>query len=556
MTITLTKNTSGVWSDETPRHLHLPPNINARSIGSVALPPGGALAFVGPNGAGKSRMAGWIDRNNSDVVYIRARRSIAMPNAYAVTPEDDEYMKILAGLRLQRDTTTQNAKNFRYSTDRDGFGDDDYQSVLNILGSKHTTSALKFRASYTSDTPPKNPPASEMDTAIQIWSKVLPHLRIDATNAPNLIISRNSDPSATFEPKEMSDGEKAIFYLVAKSLITPVGSTILVDEPEMYVHRSIRGRLWNAIEQARQDCIFIYFTHDLNFIRTRQYHTVINVRSYDKKGGEKWDYSVFEADPAADEILQISVWGSRQTTLLVEGDRNSMDFKVLSLAFPGIAIEPAGSCSQVINGVAALRRQKRFHHQDVYGVIDADFRDSAERASLSRKGVFCLEFREIENILVSKEVLMRLAKHLGHSQESFQNIYQQIVEILKLRLAPKSEAASIGLAKRRLINLVEDRLTISEKIQKVDEILSNEDLENSITEGNRLARQAIEGELNSLLSLFSVRKDDFGQVFAKALSLKDFETYRNLVLRLAADEHDSAGVLKAIKTRLPSILRS
>ncbi len=498
-------------------------------------------------------MAGWIDRNSDDVTYIRARRSIVMPNSYIITPEDDEYMKITAGLKLQKSTANKDAKNFRYSESRDGFGDDDYQSVLNILGSKHTTSALKFRATYTAESPPKHAPASEMDAAIRIWSEVLPHLKIDATNAPSLLISRTASPSAFFEPKEMSDGEKAIFYLVAKCLILPRDSTILIDEPEMYVHRSIRGRLWNAIERERRDCIFVYFTHDLNFVRTRQYQNIFSIRSYEKGVAETWDYSLFESTADADEILQISVWGSRQSTLLVEGDRNSLDLKVLSLVYPGVAIEPTGSCTQVIEGVAALRRQKRLHHQNVYGLIDADFRDSAERASLSRKGVLSLDFREIENTLVCKEVLIRIAKHLGLSKEGFEVIYGQILSTLKKRLKSTSDTISTGLAKRQIINLVEDRLAAQSKLEKIHDILSNDDIQSAVSHGETRTNTAVNGDLNAILSVFSVRKNDFGEVIAKFLNLKDFATYTNLVLSLAADEDDHAGVLKALRTALPKI---
>ena len=41
--------------------------------------------------------------------------------------------------------------------------------------------------------------------------------------------------------------------------------TIIIDEPEIHLHRSIMNRLWTAIENERDDCLFIYITHDTQF---------------------------------------------------------------------------------------------------------------------------------------------------------------------------------------------------------------------------------------------------------------------------------------------------
>ena len=67
----------------------------------------------------------------------------------------------------------------------------------------------------------------------------------------------------------MSDGERAIFYLIGQTLVAAQDSLLIIDEPELHIHRSILAKLWDELEAARQDCAFIFITHDLGFAASR-----------------------------------------------------------------------------------------------------------------------------------------------------------------------------------------------------------------------------------------------------------------------------------------------
>src|SRR5690606_4587480 len=67
----------------------------------------------------------------------------------------------------------------------------------------------------------------------------------------------------------LSDGERVVFYLIGKCLQAPSKSIIIVDEPEIHLHKAIMSKLWNALEQERNDCLFVYLTHDLEFAISR-----------------------------------------------------------------------------------------------------------------------------------------------------------------------------------------------------------------------------------------------------------------------------------------------
>lgn len=63
----------------------------------------------------------------------------------------------------------------------------------------------------------------------------------------------------------MSDGERVALYLMSQAMVAPINSIIIMDEPELHLHKSIMTLLWESIEKERQDCLFIYITHDTQF---------------------------------------------------------------------------------------------------------------------------------------------------------------------------------------------------------------------------------------------------------------------------------------------------
>ena len=69
---------------------------------------------------------------------------------------------------------------------------------------------------------------------------------------------------------KLSDGEKAAFYYIAMSMLTPQETCIIVDEPESHLNLAIVNQIWDRIEQERKDCQFIYLTHNPEFAAGRR----------------------------------------------------------------------------------------------------------------------------------------------------------------------------------------------------------------------------------------------------------------------------------------------
>ncbi|MGY6550455.1 MAG: AAA family ATPase [Erythrobacter sp.] len=96
---------------------------------------------------------------------------------------------------------------------------------------------------------------------------------------------------------EMSDGERAIFYLIGQTLLADESTLLIIDEPELHVHRSIMSKLWDELEAARADCAFVFITHDLEFAASRVAEKYV-IRDYAPASG--WTIEAVPEDTGFD----------------------------------------------------------------------------------------------------------------------------------------------------------------------------------------------------------------------------------------------------------------
>ena len=109
---------------------------------------------------------------------------------------------------------------------------------------------------------------------MEIWERLLPHRKLQISG--NNIEVSGQGSYAHYAASEMSDGERAIFYMIGQTLAASEGSLLIFDEPELHVHRSIMSKLWDELEAARQDCAFVFITHDLEFSAARVAQKICN----------------------------------------------------------------------------------------------------------------------------------------------------------------------------------------------------------------------------------------------------------------------------------------
>lgn len=294
----------------------------------------------------------------------------------------------------------------------------------------------------------------------------------------------------------MSDGERVAFYLIGQCLAAPDSGIIVVDEPELHLHRSIRAKLWNAIEEERNDCQFVYLTHDLEFAANRE-ATLVWLKNYD---GDSWDWEKVPEDGRIPKEVLLSIIGSRKNVLFVEGDWGSLDYKIYSRIYSNLIVVPCGNCRQVIEATRSFSSMKHMHQLDCYGLIDPDYRPEDELQNFEERDVYVPDVSEVENLMIAEEVIHAVAeRRMMPVDEVVSCAKENVLELLE----EQRERVASSIAAQRIRNQLDsfgagpnDRDDLEESFrdatdidlgaeyeraeEKVDEILAEEDYERMI----------------------------------------------------------------------------
>lgn len=221
-----------------------------------------SIVIIGANGAGKSRLGAWIEKNNlANVHRVSAQRSLVVPEYVALKSFEQAFDDLFWGDAKYKGP--EQKKGIRW-----GWGEgkhttsllDDYEKVLSTLFAKQSKINEDFvkecKEKERQGLPHDKAPETEIDIIIKIWKDIYPHRELKLEDAKVLV----SFSETHYHGSEMSDGERVALYLMGQCLCAPKNSIIIIDEPEIHLHKSIINRLWNKLEEQRQDCLFIYNT--------------------------------------------------------------------------------------------------------------------------------------------------------------------------------------------------------------------------------------------------------------------------------------------------------
>jgi len=341
---------------------------------------------------------------------------------------------------------------------------------------------------------------------------------------------------------EMSDGERVIFYLVGQCLAAPENGIIVIDEPEMHLHKSVQAPLWREVEKLRSDCLFVYMTHDVDFAVSHHETKKIWLKSYD---GEKWDWEIVEEVEGLPESLLVEVLGSRKSVVFVEGEDGSYDVSLYKSILPKFLVIPKGSCTQVIQSVKALRSSHQLHHLSVFGIIDRDRRGESELVSLEQAGIFSLEVAEVENLFCTPEVLAILSRRLARNPDcDFQSVSDFIFSSLQKEIETQISLRTASKIKYSL-NLFDEKAKGSDGFEKaLQSLVSQIDTKKIYEETKALFEKIIEDrDYKSLLKIYN-RKSMPNQI-SKHLGLVNGGV-AELIVKLA-DREESENIANSLK---------
>lgn len=507
------------------------------------------FVIVGANGSGKSHLGAWIETNNKDVLRISAQRALSVPDVITIKSEENAWNKIFYGAETKRD------KGYKWN-----WGErnttmlvNDYDSVLSAIFARQN----KENAYYVKDCKDREKRQEEKaivplmitDKIIEIWNTVFPHREILFDDAK---IKARIDGNNDYHAKDMSDGERVAIYLIGQCLVAPSGTIIVIDEPEIHLHKSIMYKLWDKIEEFCSDKVLVYITHDLDFAASRKEATKIWIKSYD--GKQNWTLNILESETEIPDSLMFEVLGNRKPVLFVEGERGSYDNQLYPYIYEKYNIIPCHDCSNVIEMTKAFNneRVKNLHNYDIKGLIDHDYLTEEEIYSYQTSNVYTLSVAEIENLYLSEPLIKIAANYLLlNPDETFNKVkeflFQEFEKEYDLQLAsmctkeirhklqcytkPKENTLEALKSKMDILkNSIDVELIYNNRKQEIDKILNEKDYDGLLRIYNR---KSLHERVSGIFNLSS-------------------KEYPNLVLRLLKSDKKEM-VINALKQYTPNL---
>ena len=388
----------------------------------LTLKAGKTTIIIGANGSGKTRLAVYLEEQLGEKAHrIAAHRALSLnPNVDRI-PETKARQYLTYG-DSGNSVSISNRKYYRWKNNAPTSLLNDFDRLLQYLFAQQTTLAVENNQKLNRREKITNS-KTKLDILQEVWERLLPLKKLHIT-ADDIRVSSTSIESADYSASEMSDGERAVFYILGQVLSANEGSILIFDEPELHIHKSIISNLWDEIEKLRPDCSFLMITHDIEFAATRVAKKYV-IRNY--YSDPAWDISEIP-DSELDEQTITLILGSRKPILFVEGDKTSLDMETYRLCYPEWTVIPKGSCKDVIQAVSSLRKLNEdmpILNIKCAGIVDRDTRDSAQIQELEEQDIKVLRYSEIENIFSLSSVAYEILKIEGFTDYELNNKKEQ-----------------------------------------------------------------------------------------------------------------------------------
>lgn len=360
------------------------------------------IVAIGANGSGKTSLSNKLKtyiQNNG--VVISAQRILFVPTFETLHNPTKTAQELKHTQLLDKSNKDQN--NFHHLHQEFGV-------VLKNLLADSIASGNEFRMNAIEQKRKgeeiSDPPITNLDRTLDIWNSLIEHRTIKCIDGMNINVE--SETKRPYPAIQMSDGEKVMLFLIAQVLQAPKSGFIIVDEPEMYLHKTILKKLWDILEKERQDCIFVYLTHDLDFATSRTTAKKIWIRSFIYP--DKWDIENIPENDLPEPLL-LELLGSRKNILFCEGKKGSIDEKIYNILFPSFTITPVDNCFSVINYTKAFNKLPNLNTK-AFGIIDSDHHGNDRLQALEQENIFSLSLTEPENLFLDEDFLKVLSKQL------------------------------------------------------------------------------------------------------------------------------------------------
>ena len=524
----------------------------------LTLETGKTTIIIGANGSGKTRLAVFLEEQLGEKAHrIAAHRALILKSDLEKITEEKAKNALMYGLDYGH---IENRTGWRWDGNANIALLNDFGKLLQYLFAEQNNISVKYYQNCLNNNPVEIK-KSKLYKLKELWEILLPHKILHITG-DNIFVSTMTESTSKYLASEMSDGERAVFYILGQVLSANEGSILIFDEPELHIHKSIISNLWDEIEKLRPDCSFLMITHDIEFAATRVAKKYV-IRNY--YPAPAWDISEIP-DSELDEQTITLILGSRRPILFVEGEKTSLDMEIYRLCYPEWTVIPKGACKDVIQAVSSLRKLNEdmpILNIKCAGIVDRDTRDNSQIQKLEGEGIKVLLCSEIENIFSRSSVAYEILKiedftddELTNKQEQFKT---ELLDYIQDKLSgDKLEKFVVKRIHRRIdtylknIDLSDTQNSNDMKDKLISELLAltNSKINEWISEMKNEIQKCIDHQdIDGLLEIY----EDKGLLAKTASILRDARKsdFENWLMRKLKVPNNR--LLQAIKSVLPEL---
>nr|WP_238939137.1 ATP-binding cassette domain-containing protein [Pseudomonas fragi] len=483
---------------------------------SLELEVGGVFYILGANGAGKSTLLYEWAKTSEGNILIAGNREVIFGSAA---------VSISAAEAKQYNGYMENDIQYSNSARHSRSNHNNEMRLKNIIF------AMRSVGDYHNDQYRKADQQGNMAEK-SMWHDTMPLTMVNSAlksasfrfslswSYESELMVEKEGVSAPYGIDQMSDGERAALILAATVILAKKNSTVLLDEPERHLHRSISVPLISALRGMRSDLSWVIATHDISLPKEDYESRKLIVYEY---SGVAWEAELMPVSAFSDSILSEAIYGARQKVLFVEGNRDSLDLSIYKALFRGVAIVPVNSCVDVRNSVVALNNIEGVHYVEARGLVDADNR--ADLHSLKEVGVFSIGLYAVESIYYHPLVLSAMLE-VSATESTLEDLY--VCGCAAINLGNVEKLARDFDYKFYRNNYIKnmasvDNFRASDRSELNDFVVSN-----SVSDFERMIR---DNAWDEVVSFFKIKSTGAVNAIAKKLDYLNAPAYERAVIK-------------------------
>lgn len=364
------------------------------------------VVFVGPNGCGKTTLLRKLqkDTTGAKIQYFSADRVLLINENFTPSRSYDKFIENLK-------------HNYEHAINYDAYNQGDY--IAKQLD--YFVSLLEKERTEEKEQGIQN---GVTERIICKWNELIQERELFFEHG----LCVRPIGGKKYPIKFLSSGEKSILFFLIGVLLMEEQNFYFIDEPENNLNPAIVSKLWSFLERERKNSIFVYLTHDSEFVSTR-----INAKIYwiEKYDGVKWKWKELNENIDLPQDLMIKLVGNREPVLFCESnDEYKYDTQLYKMMFPECKVVSAGGCDKVCALVKAYKEVGL--PRNAFGIIDCDYKNDKYLEALKQNNVYHMPFHEIENFLFSEKIIKPMINKYskeGNKEVVFEKVKEKIKNI-------------------------------------------------------------------------------------------------------------------------------